>query len=145
VGALFGAMEQEHERAAGAWHSEWPTLTGLLTTVGSAAAWLAESLEGLRPDTERMAATVAAARDPELAAALAEALTPTLGAGPAHDAAAQAAREARETRRSLREVLAGRTDVDVSTLLPGAPDTGEAGPQVDAALADHARLTEGTG
>ena len=45
VATLFGAMEQEHERAAGAWHSEWPTLTTLLTTVGSAAAWLAESLE----------------------------------------------------------------------------------------------------
>jgi 3-carboxy-cis,cis-muconate cycloisomerase len=46
---LFAAMEQEHERAAGAWHSEWPTLTELLTTVGSAASWLAESLAGLRP------------------------------------------------------------------------------------------------
>ena len=45
VATLFGAMEQEHERAAGAWHSEWPTLTALLTTVGSAAAWLAESLD----------------------------------------------------------------------------------------------------
>jgi adenylosuccinate lyase len=137
-------MEQEHERAAGAWHSEWPTLTGLLTTVGSAAAWLAESLDGLRPDTARMAATVAAARDPELAGALAAALAPTLGAGAAHDAAAQATREARDTGRPLREVLAGRTDVDVAALLDTAPDTGEAGAQVDAVLADHARLTEGT-
>jgi hypothetical protein len=34
--------------------------------------------------------------------------------------------------------------VDVDTLLPGAPETGEAGAQVDAVLADHARLTEGT-
>src|SRR5215213_320973 len=138
VATLFGAMEQEHERAAGAWHSEWPTLTGLLTTVGSAAAWLAESLDGLRPDTARMAATVAAARDPELAGALAAALAPTLGAGAAHDAAAQATREARDTGRPLREVLAGRTDVDVAALLDTAPDTGEAGAQVDAVLADHA-------
>jgi 3-carboxy-cis,cis-muconate cycloisomerase len=144
VGTLFGAMEQEHERAAGAWHSEWPTLTDLLTTVGSAASWLTESLGGLRPDIARMAATVAGARDPELAGALADALTPTLGAGPAHDAAAQATREARETGRSLREVLAGRTDVDLDALLPGAPDIGEAGVQVDAVLADHTRLTEGT-
>jgi 3-carboxy-cis,cis-muconate cycloisomerase len=144
VGTLLGAMEQEHERAAGAWHSEWPTLTALLTTVGSAAAWLAESLEGLRPDTARMAAAVAAARDPELAAALADALTPSLGRGAAHDAAADAVREAAASGRPLREVLAGRSDVDVSALLDGAPDTGEAGAQVDAVLADHARLTEGT-
>jgi 3-carboxy-cis,cis-muconate cycloisomerase len=144
VGTLFGAMEQEHERSAGAWHSEWPTLTTLLTTVGSAAAWLNESLSGLRPDTARMAATVAAARDPELAHALAAALAPTLGAGAAHDAAAEATREARETGRSLREVLAGRTDLDLGALVDAAPDTGEAGAQIDAALADHRRLTEGT-
>jgi 3-carboxy-cis,cis-muconate cycloisomerase len=144
VATLFAAMEQEHERAAGAWHSEWPTLTDLLATVGSAAAWLNESLSGLRPDPARMAATVAAARDPELAGALAEALAPTLGKGGAHDAAAEAVREAARSGRSLREVLADRGDVDVSGLLAAAPDTGEAGAQVDAVLADHRRLTEGT-
>jgi 3-carboxy-cis,cis-muconate cycloisomerase len=142
VGTLFGAMEQEHERSAGAWHSEWPTLTELLTTVGSAAAWLAESLDGLRPDTARMAAAVAAARDPELAGALTEALTPSLGAGAAHDAAAEAVRAAVASGRPLAEIVAERHDVDL--VLPEAPDTGEAGAQVDAVLADHARLTEGT-
>jgi 3-carboxy-cis,cis-muconate cycloisomerase len=145
VATLLGAMEQEHERAAGAWHSEWPTLTELLTTVGAAASWLAESLSGLRPDPERMAATVAAARDPELAGALAEALTSALGAGAAHDAAAAAVREARVSRRPLREVLAGRGDVDVDALVAAAaPDPGEAAAQIDAVLADHRRLTEGT-
>jgi 3-carboxy-cis,cis-muconate cycloisomerase len=144
VGTLFGAMEQEHERAAGAWHSEWPTLTELLTTVGSAAAWLAESLDGLRPDTARMAATAEAARDPELARALAEVLASTLGAGAAHDAAAQAVRSAGASGRPLAEVVAERFEVDISALLGRAPDTGEAGVQVDAVLADHARLTEGS-
>ncbi|SEO44967.1 lyase family protein [Trujillonella endophytica] len=93
VGTLFAAMEQEHERAAGAWHAEWPTLTGLLVTVGSAASWLAESLASLRVDVPRMAATAAAA---------AEAIPAAAGL-----------------------------------------DVGEAGAQVDAALADHRRLTEG--
>jgi 3-carboxy-cis,cis-muconate cycloisomerase len=143
VATLLSAMEQEHERSAGAWHSEWPTLTDLLSTVGSAAAWLAESLSGLRPDTARMAATVAAARDPELAGALAEALAPALGKGAAHDAAADAVRAAQESGRPLREVLAGRTDVDVDALV-SPPDPGEAAAQVAAALADHRRLTEGT-
>lgn len=143
VATLFTAMEQEHERAAGAWHSEWPTLTDLLSTVGSAAAWLAESLAGLRPDVARMAATVDAARDPELAAALADALAPSLGKGAAHDASAEATREAARTGRSLRDVLADRGDVDVTSLLAAAPDVGEAGAQVDAVLAEHARLTEG--
>ena len=141
---LFAAMEQEHERAAGAWHSEWPTLTELLTTVGSAAAWLAESLRSLRPDTGRMAATVAAARDHELAATLVETLTPTLGRGAAHEAVAEVSREAARSGRALRDVLADRGDVDVDALPAGPPDVGEAGTQVDAVLAEHRRLTEGT-
>jgi 3-carboxy-cis,cis-muconate cycloisomerase len=130
-------MEQEHQRAAGAWHSEWPTVTELLSTVGSAAAWLADCLSGLRPDTARMAATVAGSRDPELAAALADALAPTLGRGAAHDAAAEAVREAAATGRPLAVVVAARTDVDVPVLPGGAPELGAAGAQVDAALADH--------
>jgi adenylosuccinate lyase len=144
VATLFAAMEQEHERSAGAWHTEWPTLTDLLTSVGSAAAWLNESLSGLRPDTARMAATVAAARDPDLAAALADALAPGMGRGAAHDAAADAAREAARTGRPLRDVLADRGDVDVAALLGAGPDVGEAGAQVDAVLAEHRLLTEGT-
>jgi 3-carboxy-cis,cis-muconate cycloisomerase len=93
VATLLAAMEQEHERAAGAWHSEWPTLTDLLVTVGSAASWLAESLACLRVDPARMAATAAAAGERIPAAA--------------------------------------------------GLDVGEAGAQVDAALAEHRRLTEG--
>jgi adenylosuccinate lyase len=144
VATLLAAMEQEHERAAGAWHSEWPALTDLLTTVGSAAAWLAESLRGLRPDVARMAATAAAAAEGPLAGALADALTASLGKGPAHDAAAAAVREARDTGRPLAEVVAARTDVDPAAVLAAAaPDVGEAGAQVDAALAEHAALTEG--
>jgi 3-carboxy-cis,cis-muconate cycloisomerase len=143
VATLFGAMEQEHERAAGAWHSEWPTMTDLLTTVGSAAAWLVESLDGLRPDVERMARAVGSARDPELAGALAEALAPQLGRGAAHDEAAAAVREAAATGRPLADVIAARDDVDVPELLAGGPDVGEAAEQVDAVLAEHAELIEG--
>ncbi|MCA0145195.1 3-carboxy-cis,cis-muconate cycloisomerase [Blastococcus sp. LR1] len=143
VATLLGAMEQEHERAAGAWHSEWPTMTDLLTTVGSSAAWLGESLDGLRPDVARMAQAVGAARDPELAGALAEALTPRLGRGAAHDEAAAAVREAAATGRPLSDVIASRDDVDVTSLLAGGPDVGEAAAQVDAVLAEHAELTEG--
>jgi 3-carboxy-cis,cis-muconate cycloisomerase len=141
---LYSAMEQEHERAAGAWHSEWPTLTALLGTVGSAASWLAESLSGLRVDPARMATTVAAGGEPGLARAMAEALTPSRGPQVAHEQAAQAVRDARATGRPLVEILREREDVDVDELLAGAgPDVGEAGAQVDAVLAEHRRLTEG--
>ena len=51
---LFAAMAQEHERAAGAWHSEWEPLADLLRLTGSAAAWLTESLQHLHVDSGRM-------------------------------------------------------------------------------------------
>jgi 3-carboxy-cis,cis-muconate cycloisomerase len=144
VATLLASMEQEHERAAGAWHTEWPTLTSLLTAVGSAASWLAESLASLRVDTARMAATADASGEGRLAGALANALAPSVGEGAAHDAAADAVQQARESGRTLASVLAGRPEVDVEALLrAAAPDVGEAGAQVDAVLTEHRRLTEG--
>jgi 3-carboxy-cis,cis-muconate cycloisomerase len=140
---LLAAMEQEHERAAGAWHSEWPTMTELLSTVGSAASWLAESLASLRVDTARMEATVAAAGEPRLAQGSTEALTPSLGRAGAHEAVALAVREADLGGRPLADVLRDRRDVDVDGLLRAAgPDVGEAGAQVDAALAAHEKTNE---
>ena len=78
-------------------------------------------------------------------APLADALAPALGRGRGARRRGRGRRGRRAaTGRPLREVLAGRADVDVPALLGAAPDTGEAGAQVDAVLADHARLTEGT-
>jgi 3-carboxy-cis,cis-muconate cycloisomerase len=54
VATLLAAMVQEHERAAGAWHSEWRPLNDLLLTTGSAAAWLRTSLTGLEVHVDRM-------------------------------------------------------------------------------------------
>ena len=54
-------MEQEHERAAGAWQAECGTYAELLVLTGSAAAWSRELLENLEVDAERMHANLAAA------------------------------------------------------------------------------------
>lgn len=54
IATLFAAMEQEHERAAGAWQAEWGTLEDLLTLTGSAAAWGRDLLENLQIDDDRM-------------------------------------------------------------------------------------------
>jgi 3-carboxy-cis,cis-muconate cycloisomerase len=47
-------MEQEHERAAGAWQAEWGTVTELLRLTGSAAAWTRDLLEHLEVDVAAM-------------------------------------------------------------------------------------------
>jgi 3-carboxy-cis,cis-muconate cycloisomerase len=73
VATMLAAMEQEHERAAGAWQAEWGTLTDLLTLTGSAAAWGRDLLEHLVIDAGRMranlerlaAAGITEAADPE--------------------------------------------------------------------------------
>ena len=60
VASALAEMEQEHERAAGAWQAEWGTYTALLALTGSAAAWARELLEQLEVDPERMRANLAA-------------------------------------------------------------------------------------
>jgi 3-carboxy-cis,cis-muconate cycloisomerase len=58
---LTAAGSHELERAAGAWHAEWPALNGLLRATAAAVDWLGISLERLVIDEERMAANLAAA------------------------------------------------------------------------------------
>jgi 3-carboxy-cis,cis-muconate cycloisomerase len=60
VATAMAAMEAEHERAAGAWQSEWGTYTELLALTGSAMAWTRELLENVKVDAERMRANLAA-------------------------------------------------------------------------------------
>jgi 3-carboxy-cis,cis-muconate cycloisomerase len=55
---LTAAMAQEHERAVGAWHSEWLALSRALAFTGGAAAAVAETLEGLELRPERMRANL---------------------------------------------------------------------------------------
>ncbi len=64
VATIFATMEQEHERAAGAWQAEWGTQRELLMLTGSATAWGRELLERLEVDAERMAANLAQAAAP---------------------------------------------------------------------------------
>jgi 3-carboxy-cis,cis-muconate cycloisomerase len=61
VATALAAMEAEHERAAGAWQSEWGTYTDLLALTGSATAWTRELLENLEVDGQRMRANLDAA------------------------------------------------------------------------------------
>ena len=54
AGVLLGAMVQEHERAAGAWQSEWPALSDVLRLAGGALFRLADVLEGLEVNSTQM-------------------------------------------------------------------------------------------
>jgi 3-carboxy-cis,cis-muconate cycloisomerase len=60
AGVLVAALDQEHERAAGAWQAEWSALSDALALTGGAAASMRAALEGLELDEERMRANIAA-------------------------------------------------------------------------------------
>ena len=142
VATLLSCMEQEHERAAGAWHAEWAPLSDLLAGTGTAVAWLEDSLLSLEVDAERMVLNLEVGAAEAAAVPVADALVGVLGRTAAHELVVRAVRASRAGGASLRTVL-GDDPVVVAALgaerldeLLSAPvDVGEAGTRVDAALA----------
>jgi 3-carboxy-cis,cis-muconate cycloisomerase len=127
VATLLAAMEQEHERGAGAWHAEWVPLRELLRASGSAAAWLHDCLEHLEVDRERMLENLDEAL---LAERVARALAPALGRERADELVRDAPSLADLARQHLPEDDVGRL-LDPSSYL-GATDA-----LIDRALEAH--------
>ena len=105
LSTLAAAAEQEHQRAAGAWHSEWQPLSHLLTLTGSAASWSSELLSGLQIDPPRMRANLDATNSLPMAEHITTLLTPTLGKIKAHDLVAQASARATADHTNLADAL----------------------------------------
>src|SRR5262249_22107134 len=51
---MFAAQVQDHERSAGPWHAEWPTLPALMLVTSGALAGIVDLAEGLEVDAARM-------------------------------------------------------------------------------------------
>ena len=140
VASLLTSMEQEHERAAGAWHAEWQPLSDLLRSVGSAAAWLADCLRSLEVDTDRMRANLRSSGAAPSAEAVAGALTDALGRTVAHDLVARAVRGPDGLRAALLQdpsVLEVLSQDELDALLDPAAHSGQARHLVDRALAQR--------
>jgi 3-carboxy-cis,cis-muconate cycloisomerase len=106
VATMIAAMSQEHERALGGWQAEWDTLPELVSVSGDAGRALAELLEGLVVNPERMQANLEASGGLVLAEAVAMRLAPALGKQEAHAHVRRAARQAVDERRAFVDVLA---------------------------------------
>ncbi len=149
LASLAAAAEHEYQRAAGAWHAEWEPLADLLRVTGSAAAWTAKLLAGLRVDPFRMRANLDAARGLPMAEHVTAVLAPALGRLDAHDLIARASRVAAGSGRPLGDVLldtpefaepiatAGITPDQVRQALEPAAYLGAASAFVTAALRAH--------
>lgn len=102
---LQGAMTQEHERAAGAWHSEWEALSGALALTGGAAAAMREALEGLQVNPDRMRENLDATGGLILAEHVTTVAAEKLGRLKAHELVQAASRRTFERGTSLREEI----------------------------------------
>jgi 3-carboxy-cis,cis-muconate cycloisomerase len=113
---LTAALPQEHERALGGWHSEWPALPGALAYTGGAAAAAHRTLEGLEVDAERMEANLQLSDGAVMSERIAFLLAERLGRREAQALVGEAAERSQASGRTLREELLEDARVDVAEL-----------------------------
>jgi 3-carboxy-cis,cis-muconate cycloisomerase len=103
---IFAAQVQDHERSAGPWHAEWPTLPSLLLVTSGGLAAIVDIAEGLEVDTHRMRANLDTTNGLIMAEAVTFALAEKIGKSDAHHLVEAASKQAVATKKHLREVLA---------------------------------------
>jgi 3-carboxy-cis,cis-muconate cycloisomerase len=84
LAGFLGAMAQEHERAAGGWQSEWPTVHAIVQSAGVALESMVEAAEGLTVDSARMRRNIEDTRGAIFAEKAMMLLAPEVGRDAAH-------------------------------------------------------------
>jgi 3-carboxy-cis,cis-muconate cycloisomerase len=101
----FAGLVQDHERSAGPWHAEWPTLPTLLLVTSGALAAIVDIAEGLEVDADRMRQNLDTTRGLIMAEAVTFALAEKIGKSAAHHLVESASKNAAAGKRHLRDVL----------------------------------------
>jgi 3-carboxy-cis,cis-muconate cycloisomerase len=102
---IFAAQVQDHERSAGPWHAEWPTLPMLQLVTSGALAAIADIAEGLEVDAARMRTNLGATHGLIMAEAVTMALAEKIGKIDAHHLMEAASKTAVAGKKDLRDVL----------------------------------------
>jgi 3-carboxy-cis,cis-muconate cycloisomerase len=102
---IFAAQVQDHERSAGPWHAEWPTLPMLLLVTSGALAAMVDIAEGLEVDAKRMRVNLDATHGLIMAESVTMALAEKIGKSEAHHLIEAASKRAIAEKKDLREVL----------------------------------------
>ncbi|QPF82663.1 3-carboxy-cis,cis-muconate cycloisomerase [Bradyrhizobium genosp. L] len=108
---IFAAQVQDHERSAGPWHAEWPTLPALMLVTSGALAAIVDLAEGLEVDAARMRVNLEATGGLIMAEAVTFALAETIGKSAAHHLIETASKQAVAEKKHLRDVLAADAKV----------------------------------
>jgi 3-carboxy-cis,cis-muconate cycloisomerase len=103
---IFAAQVGDHERSAGPWHAEWPTLPTLLLVTSGGLAAIVDIAEGLEVDVKRMRINLDATGGLIMAEAVAFALAEKIGKNEAHRLIEAACKNAVADKKMLRDVLA---------------------------------------
>jgi 3-carboxy-cis,cis-muconate cycloisomerase len=103
---IFAAQVGDHERSAGPWHAEWPTLPTLLLVTSGALAAVVDIAEGLEIDATRMRANLDATGGLIMAEAVTMALAEKIGKSEAHHLVEAASKKAVAGKKHLRDLLA---------------------------------------
>jgi len=138
---LQAALVGEHERAVGAWHSEWEALSDALALAGGAAAAVREVTEGLEVHPEKMRENLNTTEGLLLAENVTTVAAEYLGRLEAHDLVEEASHRVLEGGKSLREELLSEprlgevlSEAEIDAALDPASYLGSAGEFVDRAL-----------
>jgi 3-carboxy-cis,cis-muconate cycloisomerase len=105
VATIFAAQVQDHERSAGPWQAEWPTLPSLLLVTSGALAAIVDMAEGMEVDASRMRANLDTTNGLIMAEAVAMALAEKIGKSEAHHLVEAASKKAVTEKKGLRDVL----------------------------------------
>lgn len=103
--ALVRAAEAGHERASGEWQVEWHVVPQLAVLTCSAVSVITRAVDGLQVFPEVMCANLAVDHGLLMAEAYMMVLADKLGRERAHDLVYDATAQARQTSRSLADVL----------------------------------------
>jgi 3-carboxy-cis,cis-muconate cycloisomerase len=140
LATIYGAMTQEHERAAGAWQAEWPAMLDLLRLTGSAASHTRELLEGLQVDPSKLRADLDITGGLLMSEAVATALSARFGRASAQEVVERAARAGGPFRDALLaqpEVTDSLGSEGVDRALDAAGYLGATAQLIDRALSMH--------
>jgi 3-carboxy-cis,cis-muconate cycloisomerase len=108
---IFAAQVQDHERSAGPWHAEWPTLPALMLVTSGALAAIVDLAEGLEVDAARMRQNLDATHGLIMAEAVSFALAEKIGKADAHHLVEAASKKAAADKKHLRDVLTSDSKV----------------------------------
>jgi 3-carboxy-cis,cis-muconate cycloisomerase len=114
VSAFLSGLPQEHERGVGGWHAEAATISSVVQATGAALAAIADAVEGLSVDPDRMRANIASTRGVVFAERAMMLLAPAMGRDAAGRLIASAIEAARGEPGGFAAALAANPAVQAA-------------------------------